>query len=78
MPVLDSLRRLDDRFVPTRGKAADRALRWLPWVLLVGWLAQFATRFIESRFLDGVISGLLLSSVVTAFLYLPAVRRDHK
>lgn len=74
--VMESLRRLDDRFVPRREKAPARALRSLPWVLLVASLAQFAALFTEAGFLNGVVSGLLLSAVLTAFVYRPAGRRD--
>ena len=76
MPVMESLRRLDDRFAPKRDGA--RAVRSLPWVLLVAFLAHFVTLFTEVRFIDGAVSGLLLSSVLTAFVYLPGRERDNK
>ena len=74
---MESLRRLDDRFVPREGKAAARALRQLPWVLGVAWLMQFASLFTEAVWLDGLVLGLLTSSVFTAFVYFPAARRDR-
>ncbi len=68
MPVTESLRRLDDRLVHGRGKdrAAARA-RYLPWTLVLAFLLHFASLFTEALILEGLVAGLLLAAVITAF-----------
>jgi hypothetical protein len=69
MPVMESLRRLDNRLLPERDrdKEAARAIRYLPWMLVTAYLLHFATLFFtDSRLLRGLVSGLLLAAAAAA------------
>lgn len=70
MPAMDSLRRLDNRFVrqaEDQDKASARGARYLPWMLVLACLVQFTGSLTDAVFIEGLALGLVISATVTAF-----------
>lgn len=67
---MESLRRLDERFVPRESaeRRAARAARVLPWILGSALLAQVAAVVTESESYDGFVTSGLVWSLVAVFL----------
>jgi hypothetical protein len=66
---MESLRRLDNRLLREgdKDRAAVRAARYLPWMLVLAFLTHFAAVLTGALFLDGLVSGLLVAAAVAAF-----------